>query len=79
MTAATLTGAPVFGKITENGKTLNDVQIDFDNILGVDGKQPVLGFDWTDDHSTVIEANKSYGWTIDAGSNYELLTGSAVL
>ena len=79
VTKATLTGAPVFGKITENGKTLNDVQIDFDNILGVDGKQPVLGFDWTDDHSTVIEANKSYGWTIDAGSNYELLTGSAVL
>mgnify|MGYP004466789141 CR=1 FL=1 len=76
---ATLTGAPVFGKITENGKTLNDVQIDFSNILGVDGKQPVLGFDWTDDHSTVIEANKSYGWTIDAGNNYELLTGSAVL
>ena len=76
---ATLTGAPVFGKITENGKTLNDVQIDFDNILGVDGKQLVLGFDWTDDHSTVIEANKSYGWTIDAGSNYELLTGSTVL
>ena len=79
VTKATLTGAPVFGKITENGKTLNDVQIDFDNILGVDGKQLVLGFDWTDDHSTVIEANKSYGWTIDAGSNYELLTGSAVL
>ena len=79
VTKATLTGAPVFGKITENGKTLNDVQIDFDNILGVDGKQPVLGFDWTDDHSTVIEANKSYGWTIDAGNNYELLTGSAVL
>ena len=79
VTKATLTGAPVFGKITENGKTLNDVQIDFDNILGVDGKQLVLGFDWTDDHSTVIEANKSYGWTIDAGSNYELLTGSTVL
>ena len=79
VTKATLTGAPVFGKITENGKTLNDVQIDFDNILGVDGKQLVLGFDWTDDHSTVIEANKSYGWTIDAGSNNELLTGSAVL
>ena len=79
VTKAALTGAPVFGKITENGKTLNDVQIDFGNILGVDGKQPVLGFDWTDDHSTVIEANKSYGWTIDAGSNYELLTGSTVL
>ena len=79
VTKATLTGAPVFGKITENGKTLNDVQIDFSNILGVDGKQPVLGFDWTDDHSTVIEANKSYGWTIDAGSNYEPLTGSTVL
>ena len=79
VTKATLTGVPVFGKITENGKTLNNVQIDFDNILGVDGKQLVLGFDWTDDHSTVIEANKSYGWTIDAGSNYELLTGSTVL
>ena len=79
VTKATLTGAPEFDKITTSGKTLNDVQIDFSNILGVDGKQPVLGFDWTDDHSTVIEPNKSYGWTIDAGSNYEPLTGSTVL
>ena len=81
---ANLTGAPTFTKITQSGKTLEDVSRDgvFTSglVTGVDGKTPTpLTFDWVDDGKTVIQPNKSYSWTIDAGKNYNVLTGSVVL
>ena len=81
---ANLTGAPTFTKITQSGKKLGDLQnsdVDLTAIHGVSGEPnplyPVLT--WGEDRNTVIQPNKSYSWTIDAGKNYNVLTGSVVL
>ena len=85
---AQLAGAPVFGKITQSGKTLNDLELSDVNLTGIHGVKIGdaydaidLTFGWDDTDDTVIEANKAYGWTVTTtpNTNYETLTGSTVL
>ena len=78
---AQLVGAPTFGKITKAGTKLSEVTYDLSGIKGVNGEDVSPAFSWTDAADTVIEANKSYSWTISTtNTNYESpLTGSTVL
>ena len=91
---ANLTGAPTFTKITQSGKTLNDLKvsdIDLSGIHGVkigDAYDAIdLTFSWDEADTTTIQANKSYSWTVTASypaprdtvKNYNVLTGSVVL
>ena len=78
---AQLVGAPAFGKITKAGTKLSEVTYDLSGIKGVNGEDVSPAFSWTDAADTVIEANKSYSWTISTtNTNYESpLTGSTVL
>ena len=91
---ANLTGAPTFTKITQSGKTLNDLKvsdIDLSGIHGVkigDAYDAIdLTFGWDEADTTTIQANKSYSWTVTASypaprdevKNYNVLTGSVVL
>ena len=78
---ANLTGAPTFDKVTKAGTKLSEVTYDLSGIKGVNGEDVSPAFSWTDAADTVIEANKSYSWTISTtNTNYESpLTGSVVL
>ncbi len=78
---AKLVGAPAFDKVTKAGTKLSEVTYDLSGIKGVNGEDVSPAFSWTDAADTVIEANKSYGWTISTtNTNYESpLTGSTVL
>ena len=78
---AQLVGAPTFEKVTKSGTKLSEVTYDLSGIKGVNGEDVSPTFSWTDAADTVIEANKSYSWTISTtNTNYESpLTGSTVL
>ena len=78
---AQLVGAPTFDKVTKAGTKLSEVTYDLSGIKGVNGEDVSPAFSWTDAADTVIEANKSYSWTISTtNTNYESpLTGSTVL
>ena len=81
---AQLVGAPAFGKVTKTGITLREFTdaggVITAGVRGVNGENVSYQFIWTDQEDTVIEANKSYAWTIKSfNSNYEDLTGSTVL
>ena len=77
---ADLIGQPTFEKITQSGKTLEDVNVDLDNVYGVTGNTvSPADFQWDDGKTTVIQPNKSYSWTISPSKNYKPLTGSVVL
>ena len=85
---AQLVGAPVFAKITQSGKTLNDLKLSDVDLTGIHGVKIGDAYDviditfgWDDPDDTVIEANKAYGWTVTTtpNTNYETLTGSTVL
>ena len=80
VTPADLTGQPTFEKITQSGKTLEDVNVNLDNVYGVTGNTvSYTDFMWELSRSTVIQPNKSYNWKISVGPNYNVLTGSVVL
>ena len=78
---AQLVGEPVLDKVTKAGTKLSEVTYDLSGIKGVNGEDVSPAFSWTDAADTVIEANKSYSWTISTtNTNYESpLTGSTVL
>ena len=81
---AQLVGAPAFDKVTKTGITLREFTdaggVITAGVRGVNGENISYQFIWTDQEDTVIEANKSYAWTIKSfDSNYEDLTGSTVL
>ena len=81
---AQLVGAPAFDKVTKTGITLREFTdaggVITAGVRGVNGGNISYQFIWTDQEDTVIEANKSYAWTIKSfDSNYEDLTGSTVL
>ena len=81
---AQLVGAPAFDKVTKTGITLREFTdaggVITAGVRGVNGENVSYQFIWTDREDTVIEANKSYAWTIKSfDSNYESLTGSTVL
>ena len=81
---AQLVGAPTFDKVTKTGITLREFTdaggVITAGVRGVNGENVSYQFIWTDQEDTVIEANKSYAWTIKSfNSNYEDLTGSTVL
>ena len=81
---AQLVGAPAFEKVTKTGITLREFTdaggVITAGVRGVNGENISYQFIWTDQEDTVIEANKSYAWTIKSfDSNYEDLTGSTVL
>lgn len=72
---ATPTGEPAYTKITTSGKTLADANLTKGTIT-LDGT-----IKWNDAKTTVVEANKSYGWTFTPTdtANYNPLTGSIEL
>ena len=72
---ATPTGAPAYTKITTSGKTLEDANLTKGTIT------PDGTIKWNDAKTTVVEANKSYGWTFTPTdtANYKTLTGSIEL
>ena len=72
---ATPTGEPTYTKITTSGKTLADANLTKGTIT-LDGT-----IKWNDAKTTVVEANKSYGWTFTPTdtANYKPLTGSIEL
>ena len=75
ITRATPTGEPTYTKITTSGKTLADANLTKGTIT-LDGT-----IKWNDAKTTVVEANKSYGWTFTPTdtANYKTLTGSIEL
>lgn len=72
---ATPTGEPAYTKITTSGKTLEDANLTKGTIT------PDGTIKWNDAKTTVVEANKSYGWTFTPTdtANYKTLTGSIEL
>lgn len=71
---ATPTGEPAYTKITTSGKTLEDANLTKGTIT------PDGTIKWNDAKTTVVEANKSYGWTFTpTNANYKTLTGSIKL
>ena len=72
---ATPTGEPACTKITTSGKTLADANLTKGTIT-LDGT-----IKWNDAKTTVVEANKSYGWTFTPTdtANYKPLTGTIKL
>lgn len=72
---ATPTGEPACTKITTSGKTLADANLTKGTIT-LDGT-----IKWNDAKTTVVEANKSYGWTFTPtdSTNYESINGSIKL
>ena len=72
---ATPTGEPKYTKITTSGKTLEDANLTKGTIT------PDGTIKWNDAKTTVVEANKSYGWTFTPTdtANYKTLTGSIEL
>lgn len=72
---ATPTGEPDCTKITTSGKTLDDANLTKGTIT------PDGTIKWNDAKTTVVEANKSYGWTFTPTdtANYKTLTGSIEL
>lgn len=72
---ATPTGAPAYTKITTSGKTLEDANLTKGTIT------PDGTIKWNDAKTTVVEANKSYGWTFTPtdSANYESINGSIKL
>ena len=81
---AKLVGAPAFDKVTKAGITLREFTdaggVITAGVRGVNGENVSYQFIWTDREDTVIEANKSYAWTLESlDNNYEDLTGSTVL
>ena len=81
---AQLVGAPAFDKVTKTGITLREFTdaggVITAGVRGVNGENVSYQFIWTDREDTVIEANKSYAWTLESlDNNYEDLTGSTVL
>ena len=72
---ATPTGDPAYTEITTSGKTLVDANLTKGTIT------PDGTIKWNDAEDTVVEANKSYGWTYTPAdtTNYKPLTGSIKL
>ena len=72
---ATPTGEPKYTAITTSGKTLTDANLTKGTIT------PDGTIKWNDAEDTVVEANKSYGWTFTPTdtTNYKPLTGSIEL
>lgn len=72
---ATPTGEPAYTEITTSGKTLADANLTKGTIT-LDGT-----IKWNDAKTTVVEANKSYGWTFTPtdSTNYESINGSIKL
>ena len=71
---ATPTGEPAYTEITASGKTLADANLTKGTIT------PDGTIKWNDAETTVVEANKSYGWTFTpTNPNYTTLTGSIEL
>ena len=72
---ATPTGEPAYTKITTSGKTLEDANLTKGNIT------PDGTIKWNDAKTTVVEANKSYGWTFTPtdSTNYKPINGSIKL
>ena len=71
---ATPTGEPAYTKITTSGKTLEDANLTKGTIT------PDGTIKWNDAKTTVVEENKSYGWTFTpTNANYKTLTGSIEL
>ena len=72
---ATPTGEPAYTKITTSGKTLADAKLTKGTIT-LDGT-----IKWNDAETTVVEANKSYGWTFTPTdtTNYESINGTIKL
>ena len=72
---ATPTGEPAYTKITTSGKTLKDANLTKGTIT------PDGTIKWNDAEDTVVEANKSYGWTYTPTdtTNYKPLTGTIKL
>ena len=72
---ATPTGTPKYTAITTSGKTLEDANLTKGTIT------PDGTIKWNDAKTTVVEANKSYGWTFTPTdtANYKTLTGSIEL
>lgn len=72
---ATPTGEPTCTKITTSGKTLEDANLTKGTIT-LDGT-----IKWNDAKTTVVEANKSYGWTFTPtdSTNYKPINGSIKL
>ena len=72
---ATPTGEPAYTEITTSGKTLANANLTKGTIT-LDGT-----IKWNDAEATVVEANKSYGWTYTPAdtTNYKPLTGTIKL
>ena len=72
---ATPTGEPAYTEITTSGKTLEDANLTKGTIT------PDGTIKWNDAKTTVVEANKSYGWTYTPAdtTNYKPLTGTIKL
>lgn len=72
---ATPTGEPAYTEITTSGKTLADANLTKGTIT------PDGTIKWNDAKTTVVEANKSYGWTFTPTdtANYKPLTGTIKL
>ena len=72
---ATPTGEPAYTEITTSGKTLAEANLTKGTIT------PDGTIKWNDAEATVVEANKSYGWTYTPAdtTNYKPLTGSIKL
>ena len=72
---ATPTGEPAYTEITTSGKTLVDANLTNGTIT------PDGTIKWNDAKTTVVEANKSYGWTFTPTdtTNYESINGSIKL
>lgn len=72
---ATPTGEPACTEITTSGKTLEDANLTKGTIT-LDGT-----IKWNDAKTTVVEANKSYGWTFTPtdSTNYKPINGSIKL
>ena len=72
---ATPTGEPKYTAITTSGKTLKDANLTKGTIT------PDGTIKWNDAETTVVEANKSYGWTFTPtdSTNYESINGSIKL
>lgn len=72
---ATPIGEPAYTEITTSGKTLEDANLTKGTIT-LDGT-----IKWNDAKTTVVEANKSYGWTFTPtdSTNYKPINGSIKL
>ena len=72
---ATPTGTPKYTAITTSGKTLANANLTKGTIT------PDGTIKWNDAEATVVEANKSYGWTYTPAdtTNYKPLTGTIKL